>query len=521
MIFQKLKNRLIAAFIFLSLFPAIPLSFLFQSMMEKVFNLGFSRRMELALEDGVKLSRTILQNEKKICLENTRQLMQASDVRRFLVTVTNTKIDNRTESRRLYESLKSNAFKFDGIAVRDADQLIFIYSNDNSITQVLNDRALFKDALESQIILSEYREDGQIILTGLPFLTANQKPGILLSVVQLKSDFTKQSENILAVFQFYKTFGLERDAITRSFLFAFLTVYLLIIAVSIGIAVFFSSTMTRPIQELVYGTDQISKGNWDYQIAIESRQDEIGKLTNSFNRMVLDIKQQQQRLLFLEKMSTWREIAQRLAHEIKNPLTPIQLTIQQLKDSYKGDDERYRKTLNDCYEIVQEEIESLRNLTKEFSEFARMPVLAFKSIDLTKVVRDVSALYAKIPIELLLDEIPSIEADIEAIKRVLINLLENASSVVASKNDGKIVIRLYCKGEFVHISVADNGTGIPKDLLGRIFEPHFSTKSTGMGLGLAIVKTIIEEHRGQINVESVQNLGTTFFIQLPLKHIII
>lgn len=520
MIFQKLKNRLIAAFIFLSIFPAIPLSFLFQSMMEKVFNLGFSRRMEMALEDGIKLSRTILQNEKKICLENTRQLMETSGVRRFLNRTTSIKYDGK-EDQPFYVLLKSNAYDLDGIAVYDAEQLIFIYSNDSSINRLLNDGSLIKDALDNQIILSEYREEERAILTGLPFLTATQKPGILVSATRLKADFTKQTENILAVFQFYKSFGFERDSITRSFLFAFLTVYLLIIVISIGIAVFFSSTMTRPIQELVYGTDQISKGNWDYQIALEPRRDEIGKLTDSFNRMVVDIRHQQQRLLFLEKMATWREIAQRLAHEIKNPLTPIQLTIQQLKDSYKGDDERYKKTLNDCYEIVQEEIESLRNLTKEFSEFARMPVLAFKPIDLPKIVRDVSALYSKISIELLLDDTPPIEGDSEAMKRVLINLIDNAAAAMASKQDAKIVIRLHSKNESVHLSVSDNGLGIPSENLSRIFEPHFSTKSTGMGLGLAIVKTIIEEHRGYIGVESVENLGTTFFIQLPITRTII
>lgn len=515
MIFQRLKNRMIAAFIVLSIFPSIPLSFLFQSMMEKVFNLGFSRRMEMALEDGIKLSKTILQNEKRICLVKTRECMETPDVRRFLNRIS-TKNYDKKETQAIYESIK-----FDGIGVYDTDQLVFIYSSDSLIVRLLNNRALIKDALEKQIILSEYREDERVILTGLPFQTVTQKQGIFLSVTQLKNDFAKQSENILAVYQFYKTFGLERDTITRSFLFAFLTVYLLIIAISIGIAVFFSSSMTRPIQELVYGTDQISKGNWDYQIALEPRHDEIGKLTNSFNRMVMDIKHQQQRLLFLEKMSTWREIAQRLAHEIKNPLTPIQLTIQQLKDSYKGDDEYYKKTLNDCYEIVQEEIQSLRNLTKEFSEFARMPVLTFKPIDLQKIIRDVTALYSKIPIELLLDDTPFIEADSEAIKRVLINLFENAVSVLTSKDDGKIVIRLHCRDEAVHLSVADNGCGIPNDLLARIFEPHFSTKSTGMGLGLAIVKTIVEEHHGHIWVDSIENLGTTFFIQLPLKHVII
>lgn len=277
--------------------------------------------------------------------------------------------------------------------------------------------------------------------------------------------------------------------------------------------------MTHPIKNLAHGTEQISKGNLDYQINMRPRNDEIGLLMSSFNQMVQSIKQEQERVLYLEKMATWREIAQRLAHEIKNPLTPIQLTVQQIKDSYKGEDLKFRRILDECYEIIEEEIQSLRNLTKEFSEFARMPSLSFKPTDINQIVRDVVAFYANISFKLdLQKKLPFAEIDAEAVKRVIINLVDNALAATAGKSDAKITISTLTTESMIRLTVSDNGHGIPKENLAKIFEPHFSTKSSSMGLGLAIVKSIIEEHKASISVDSIENHGTTFTIDLELKH---
>ncbi|HNI10822.1 MAG TPA: ATP-binding protein, partial [bacterium] len=239
----------------------------------------------------------------------------------------------------------------------------------------------------------------------------------------------------------------------------------------------------------------------------------------ALNQMVQNLRDEQQRILQLEKTATWREMAQRMAHEIKNPLTPIQLTIQQIKDSYAGNDEKYRKLLTECTTIIEEEIETLRNLTKEFSDFARMPVVVLKPSSLNKLIEDIILMYAAIPFEKKLDDrLPFIPLDTEAFKRVLINLIDNALAAVSNKQDRLIRIATIDVNTHVQLIIADNGYGIPKSNLERIFEPHFSTKTTSMGLGLAIVKKIIEEHQGTISVDSIENLGTTFTITLPKEN---
>jgi nitrogen fixation/metabolism regulation signal transduction histidine kinase len=207
-----------------------------------------------------------------------------------------------------------------------------------------------------------------------------------------------------------------------------------------------------------------------------------------------------------------------MAHEIKNPLTPIQLTVQQIKDAYHGDDENYKKILKECSGIIEEEIQSLKNLTKEFSDFARMPSLSPKPTSLNQLVKDVTAIYASTPFRILLEDgTAMVEIDAEAIKRVLINLIDNGLAALANKANGLITLTTQDRNEHIRLMISDNGHGIPKEHFHRIFEPHFSTKSTGMGLGLAIVKNILDEQKAEISVDSVENFGTTFTIDFKKK----
>ncbi len=290
---------------------------------------------------------------------------------------------------------------------------------------------------------------------------------------------------------------------------------------ALGVAVLFgagfhslSVSVRRRIEQVQFALAQVQTGNFDFRLGSATETSEWVNLQKQFDLMAESLRISQERMVYLEKVSAWKEIAQRMAHEIKNPLTPIRLTIEQIRDAYDGSDSRYRTLLLESVQIIMEEIDNLRQLTMEFSDFARLPQMHFRPFALDDLLREIASMYAKLPIHLECGAPMTIEADREALRRALVNVIENARLAVADKSDGRIIMRSGETTDGAWVEVADNGPGISREDMPRIFEPHFSTRSSGMGLGLAIAKNIIEEHRGQITVESVERRGATFRIQL-------
>ena len=296
------------------------------------------------------------------------------------------------------------------------------------------------------------------------------------------------------------------------FYFALATIGLLVLACLLGVRIGFGAT--RPLHQLVKGTRELALDNLDYRIP-PGRDDEIGLLISSFNRMAEDLTQNRRQRLEAEKIAAWREIARRLAHEIKNPLTPIQLTVQQIRDKYPGEDPAYRKLVQDCTEIVTEEVESLRKLVQEFADFARMPSLSLGRHSLNGVVTDIVRLYPEAGIALeLTPEIPDLDLDSEQMRRALINLIENG--LEAAGQQGRIVIQTEMHPNEVKLLVADSGPGVPEGDRERIFQPHVSSKQSGMGMGLAEVRSIVESHGGQIVAAAAPGGGAQFEVTLPV-----
>ncbi|MBN1958753.1 MAG: HAMP domain-containing protein [Desulfuromonadales bacterium] len=222
-----------------------------------------------------------------------------------------------------------------------------------------------------------------------------------------------------------------------------------------------------------------------------------------------------------QRMAAWREVARRIAHEIKNPLTPIQLSAQRLRrrylDKFADDDHVF----DDCTKMISNQVDELKNLVNEFSNFARMPATKPSMNNLNNVIDECLALYVEAHKDIsfsknLYSSLPDTKFDREQIKRVIINLLENAIAAVA--DDGKITVGTGYNSELkiITLSVADNGCGIPAEDKTRLFEPYFSTKKTGTGLGLAIVSTIIADHNGYIRVRDNTPKGSLFIIELPV-----
>jgi two-component system nitrogen regulation sensor histidine kinase NtrY len=223
-----------------------------------------------------------------------------------------------------------------------------------------------------------------------------------------------------------------------------------------------------------------------------------------------------------QRMAAWREVARRIAHEVKNPLTPIKLSAQRLKKRY-GDNltKEESKIFEDCTNMIINQVEDLKGLVNEFSSFARMPTSNPVPDDLSQIIKESISLYKEAQnVSITFNdskELPQLPVDREQMKRVLINLLDNA--IDATDGKGEIVLDIYYKkeDEIVRIEVADNGKGIQPDHKIRLFEPYFSTKKHGTGLGLTIVNTIINDHKGLIRVEDNSPRGTRFIIELPVK----
>jgi two-component system nitrogen regulation sensor histidine kinase NtrY len=221
-----------------------------------------------------------------------------------------------------------------------------------------------------------------------------------------------------------------------------------------------------------------------------------------------------------QRMAAWREVARRIAHEIKNPLTPIQLSAQRLRRRYLDRFSQEDHVFDDCTKMISDQVDELKNLVNEFSNFARMPATKPSINSLNSVINECLTLYTEAHKHIIFrksldQQLPNIKFDREQIKRVIINLLENA--IAAITTNGTIELRTSYNSELkiITLTVADTGCGIPPEDKARLFEPYFSTKKTGTGLGLAIVSTIIADHNGYIRVRDNSPQGSLFIIELP------
>ncbi len=277
---------------------------------------------------------------------------------------------------------------------------------------------------------------------------------------------------------------------------------------------------TRRIEVLAGATRRVSGGDLAVEVP-EGGDDELADLAAAFNTMVREIRDRGARIVYLEKISSWQDIARRLAHEIKNPLTPIQLAVQQLASRYRGDDPRFQGLLDDVVAIVREEVETLRRLVSEFSEFARLPEVAAEPTDLGAWLEGFVASHPDLAgaAELDLDK-PAMPVwapvDRTLMRRVMTNLVENAVQAAAGADLApRIHLAVTQVRHTVILTVADEGPGIPEELVDRVFEPYFTTKETGTGLGLPICKKIVLQHGGELTVERPPEGGTRFTLELP------
>ncbi len=298
-------------------------------------------------------------------------------------------------------------------------------------------------------------------------------------------------------------------------------VYLVIFGLFIGGTMLISREMMHPIHEFRSGLQRIAAGQLDTLIPVTSK-DEIGELANAYNLMVFKLKDLQDELADKERQTAWAEMARQVAHEIKNPLTPMKLSIQHLYQQIQFGEktmDEVKPMITKISETLILEIDSLNNIANDFSKFARPITEEFTRVDVNSSVASILNLYQHdqrlyLWTDLSTEPLP-VMAAADELKRVLLNLVKNAME--ALPKGGLVVIRTYRYDGSAYVEVIDNGSGIAEDLKSRIFVPNFSTKNTGTGLGLAICKKVIEAHKGRIEFASAAGLGTTFTIRIPLS----
>ncbi len=317
----------------------------------------------------------------------------------------------------------------------------------------------------------------------------------------------------------------ERAAVLRSLAATFIVVYGVILVLVLFLGLYLASRVTRPVAALGRGIDRVAAGDLASRVPAVGT-GEIAKLLQNFNEMVDRLRTQQAELVRLEKLAAWRQMARRLAHEIKNPLTPIQLAAEQVRDSYRGDDPEYRRLVEEGAAIIQEEVQALRTLVSDFSQFARMPQPQLAPVSLADLLGEVGALFGEGKV-VVVNRAPAyarLICDRDQIHRALINLVNNGldAQTETSRTDPIEITAetdetVSESGDRIRIHVADRGPGVPTSERRRIFEPDVSTKSQGMGLGLAIVENTVTLHGGTIAVADREGGGAVFTLTLSTQ----
>ena len=507
--------------IFFSLFTLIPSLlisifslFLFSFALDKYFD----SKITLAVNNSYELAKNYIE-EKRNKVESDIILVSYDLNKNIKILKDNINfLQNFLNTQRLLRSL-------DQIHIIDKDRKVLFSSTETgylqvaekAINMVLNDYKPLK-------IINAYENKSAAIIK------IQSMNNAFLYVVKFLdediSNYLKESEEAI---NFYYTVEDQRTGIKFSFALIYIIIVTLLLFLSITIAIRFSSRFFISINNLISASKDIGDGNLNTKVPEIVADKEIELLNKNFNSMIDQLKFQQEKLLITERHEAWEHVARKLAHEIKNPLTPIQLTIDNLKSKYEkyvdsSEKERYEKNLN----TILSQIKQIENLVNEFSEFARMPKPLFRKNNLVDLINSNIDLLKKTDdsIKINLDYSKKddliLNCDYEQISRAIFNLIKNSIESIQEKAqnisnfDKKINIAIERINYYIAINIFDNGIGFTKNTKKELIKPYYTTKKKGSGLGLSIVNKIINDHNGNIEFNS-DIIGTNIIINLPIK----
>lgn len=296
--------------------------------------------------------------------------------------------------------------------------------------------------------------------------------------------------------------------------------YLLLMLLAIGLAYLISKYITRSLQTISERLDQTDLTKRNEKIIIDNPSEEIGKLINSYNEMIDELEISAAKLAKGEREQAWREMAKQVAHEIKNPLTPMRLSVQNFERKFDPNDPDIKKKVSEYSKTLIQQIDTMSSIASAFSNFAKMPAQQNETLNVVKIVKMAVDIFDENYIRFSSDEEEIIaKLDRTQLIRVVTNLVKNAAQAIVGLEEPSVLVTVNRDGDYVKITVGDNGVGIPMDSKEKIFEPKFTTKTSGMGLGLGMVKNIVETYNGSIHFVSHQGKGTVFTVRFPLTEV--
>lgn len=365
-------------------------------------------------------------------------------------------------------------------------------------------QALIESALETgqqtgSILYLTARREGSVNATALPLKNERGNVLAVLTVAISRGNMVEEQQHIRAI-----AYGVASAGI------------LLSIAFSLWIA----ARVSRPIEQLARAAENVASGNWNTRVPVRGR-DEVSVLARSFNHMTDQLTGQRERLVQSERVAAWRELARRLAHELKNPLFPLQITVENLTRAHSLPTAEFDEVFSEGARTLSMEIANLKTIIGRFSDFSKMPKPELERIDARDIVVRVQSLYAaanssekKICFKTNVSNRPmSMMADPELLHRALSNLVLNAMD--AMPDGGTVTVSAHPQNDRIELRVSDTGQGLTPEECERLFTPYYTTKQHGTGLGLAIAQSVVADHAGTISVESRAGRGTTFIITLP------
>ncbi len=393
-----------------------------------------------------------------------------------------------------------------------------------------------RDITEEFVIPSD--EDYDQVLEGKPVFVSNNlenKTTVMVKLTSLVDTYLYISRNIDTeilrylneteeAVSFYYSVENSQTGIKVTFAIIYIIVVTLLLFLSTSIAITFASRLTKPIINLIGASDSISKGTFDVKVPELEGDDEFKELNKNFNLMIQRLKEQQDKLLLTERYEAWESVARKLAHEIKNPLTPIQLSIDSLREKYKNKLNNANQDFEKYLETINRQIKEIEKLVNEFSNFARMPRPILKRLSVEKLIKktlDFIKLTSKNSINLKVNKKNAyVNGDEDQLNRVFINLIKNSEEAfldIFEKDPnfkGNIVIEIDDNNDYITCRLTDNGPGITDAK--KAMTPYFTTKKSGTGLGLPIVTKIINEHSGYISISNKKKeTGAVINISLP------
>ena len=511
---SKANKKYIAFFSLFTLIPSILISvfslFLFSFALEKYFD----KKITTAVNNSYEIAKNYVDDVRNKIESDT--VLIALDLNKNV----NIFYDNPTRFKNLLITQKF---------VRDVDEIHLIDSSGNLLLSTITNNKEFIPPNEKALEMVFNNERPLKIINAPENKTAAiQKLSshidtyvyVVKFLDQKISNYLTESEEAI---NFYYTVEDKRTGIKVSFILIYIVIVSLLLFLSISIAIKFSSRFFRSISNLIFASQKIGQGNLQIKVPEIKTDKELEILNKNFNFMIDQLKEQQDKLILQERHEAWSTIARKLAHEIKNPLTPIQLTIDRLKNKYSSivsSDEK--NNFNDHLKTINKQINQIENLVNEFSDFARMPKPVMKKINLLNIITENIRLLNQIDTSIKINCLNHEKeyffvCDGEQISRVFFNLVKNSIESIqekASKNPDfskKIDIVIENKNGYITLTITDNGEGFSEENLSNILKPYYTTKKKGSGLGLSIVNKIINDHNSKINFIK-QKIGAKIII---------